>query len=141
MPIPIEDRYKIIFDNYKFASEYRIRLITGWAAIYAGLAAAFAWFYQNSRAIIWIVPAIAIGITILMWIADRRHRPAIGRSKTVGANIEKDQSAQIPQDQRYFADIESGISHSWAIDVFAALSLILLGIATCILICYRGELP
>lgn len=141
MPISIEDRYKIIFENYRFASEYRIHLITGWGVIYAGLAAAFAWFYQNSREIIWVIPAVAIGITILFWIADKRHRPAIGRSKTVGENIENDRSAAIPENQRYFADIDNGISHSWLIDVVSALALILLGIATFYLICYRGQLP
>ena len=141
MPISIEERYKIIFENYRFASEYRIRLITGWAAIYAGLAAAFAWFYQVSRPITWVIPAVAIGITILMWVADRRHRPAIGRSKTAGINIEKDPSAGIPEDQKYFTDIEGGFSHSRAIDVFAIIALILLGAATVFLICYRGQLP
>ena len=40
MSINIEERYKIIFENYRFASEYRIKLITGWAVIYAALAAA-----------------------------------------------------------------------------------------------------
>ena len=141
MSISIEERYKIIFENYRFASEYRVRLITGWGAIYAGLAAAFAWFYQNSREVIWIIPAIALGITVLFWIADRRHRPAIGRSKTIGANIENDQNADIPVNQRYFTDIENGISHSSGIDAFSILTITLLGIATLFLICYRGQLP
>lgn len=141
MPISITERYKIIFENYRFASEYRIRLLTGWAAIYAALAAAFAWFYQVSRPVTWIIPIAAAGVTILMWIADRRHRPSIGRSKIVGANIEQDGKAGIPPNQRYFTDIEEGVSHSTMIDILAIVFLIFLITAAFYLICYRGQLP
>ena len=137
MPITIEERYRLIFENYRFASEYRIKLITGWVAIYTALAAAFGWTYQNAKTISWLLPLVGILITVFMWIADRRHRPAIGRSKTVGANIEVDQSAGIPENQRYFSDLTNGVSHSLIIDIFSVLIIICLGVATVFLICNR----
>jgi len=141
MPISIEERYKLICDQFKFTCEYRIKLVTGWFAIYAALAVAFSWIQQASKPLSCIITIAGIITTIYMWLADRRHRPSIGRSKHVGKSIEVDPSAGIPEDQRFFSGIDKGPPHGWLIDFLALIMILFLVLATWYLICTRGELP
>jgi hypothetical protein len=141
MPISIEERYKLIFEEHQFASEYRIKIVTGWCAIYAALAVVFAWIHQTIPALSWTVTTIGIAVTLFMWLADYRHRPAIGRSKDVGASIELDANAGIPDEQRFFSKLDKGFSHSTAINIFAGVIILFLFVATVYLICSGGRLP
>jgi len=43
MPIPIEERYKHMFDQLRFASAIRFKIFAAWGSVYAALAAVFAW--------------------------------------------------------------------------------------------------
>ena len=139
MCISTEERYRLIFQEHQFASEYRIKIITGWCSIYAALAAVFVWVHNAVPLLSWLVTTIGIAVTVLMWIADYRHRPAIYWSKEVGANIEK--AEQIPDDQQFFSKLDRGFSHGTAINIFAGVSIFLLLIATACLICSGGRFP
>ena len=139
MPIPISERYKLIFQEHQFSSDYRIKIITGWCTIYAALAVVFVWVQKTIPNLSWFIPVIGIAITVLMWAADYRNRAAIGRSKEVGKNIEK--AEEIPEQQQYFSNLNKGFSHSITIDIFAGISILLLLIATFILICNGGHFP
>lgn len=139
MPISVEKRYKLIFQEHQFAAEYRMKLITGWCSIYAALAVVFAWVYRFVPHLSWLVTTTGIAVTILMWTADCRHRSAIGRSRDVGSSIERDE--KIPDDQHFFSKLDRGFSHSTAIDIFAGISIFLLLIATAYLICNGGRFP
>lgn len=76
MPADISERYKLIFAEHHYASDFRVKIFTGWCALYAALAAAFVWIYSVSKPVTWVVAVIGIGITLLMWSADIRNRAA-----------------------------------------------------------------
>jgi len=139
MSLTIEDRYKLLYDEHKFASEFRLKLIISWFASYAALGVAFAWIQEHSKPSSWIITTITIVITIAMWLADYRHRTAIGSLKQAGQSIEK--SENIPEDQRFFSGLNKGVRHGTLIDVLSVIILLALIFATCYLICAHGELP
>ena len=141
MTVTVDERYKQAFEAHRHASDYRLKLLLGWGAVYAAFAAAFVWAQTAVKPLSWIVTALWMGFTVVVWIADVRNRPAIRQSKAVGKAIEVDASAGIPEAQRFFSGLEKGISHSRAINVSAIVMLLLLGIATMYLLCSRGELP
>lgn len=147
MPIDISERYKLIFEEHHYASDFRIKIVTGWCVMYAGLAAAFVWLHTTSKSVAWVVTAVAAVITALMWLADVRNRAALRASKDAGAAIEQHQDASIPADQRFFARlkteslVERFVTHSRAIDVFAIAMVVLLGAATWYLCSHKGVLP
>jgi hypothetical protein len=126
MAIEITDRYKLIFEEHHYASDFRAKIIQGWCLFYAGFAAGLGWTQANANAkpVSWILSAFAFVITLFMWVADFRHRGALAHSKLIGKAIEASEAANIPVDQRFFASITSGwLTHSLAIDVFAGLML------------------
>ena len=102
MPVPIEDRYKVAFEHHRFVSEYRLSILKIWGALYVALSYLFVWTQLNVEWASWVVAVVAMIITVLMWLADWRHRPAIAVLKKMGKAIEQDQNAKIPQDQYYF---------------------------------------
>lgn len=133
------ERYKLIFQEHQFASEFRRKIITGWCTIYMALAIVFTWVNENFCTLNWLVTTVGIAVTILMWTADKRNRQAIGLSKEIGAKIEE--AAGIDNKQQFFSRLNKGFSHSTAIDIFAGVSVFLLLIATAYLICNGGCLP
>src|SRR5712691_7433697 len=86
MAIKIEDLYKHMFEEHRFASEYRLKILASWGVVYAALAGAFAWFYQVTPSLSWIVTLLAAAFTVIFWVGDRRHRPALWRSKEIAAS-------------------------------------------------------
>jgi hypothetical protein len=139
MPIPVEELYKQSLEEHRFASEYRLKIIRGWSTMYVALSAAFVWVQANVPKISWLIPAAGAIITLFMWVADQRHRPAIGASKEVGRNIEIDE--KIVEGQRFFSKLEKGISHSLLIDIYAILLFAGLCLATGYLIRSGGAIP
>jgi hypothetical protein len=145
MPADISERYKLIFAEHHYASDFRVKIFTGWCALYAALAAAFVWIYSVSKPVTWVVAVIGIGITLLMWSADIRNRAALRSSKNAGAAIEEAES--IPPDQRFFTHlkavgfIEKLFTHSKTIDCFALGAIVLLVWAAIYLFRNRGVLP
>ncbi|HXN23394.1 MAG TPA: hypothetical protein VOA41_11705 [Candidatus Dormibacteraeota bacterium] len=126
MPIEITDRYKLIFEEHHYASDFRTKIIQGWCLFYAAFAAGLSWTQANAAAkpVSWILSAFAFVITWFMWAADFRHRKALAHSKLIGKAIEESEAAGIPADQRFFASIASGwLTHSLTIDVLAGLML------------------
>jgi len=143
MPIDALERYKLIFEEHHYASDFRIKIVTGWAVMYAGLSAAFVWVYSVSKSLTWIITAAAAVITALMWLADVRNRAALRASKDVGAEIEQCKDT-VPEHQRFFVRLKTEscfLTHSFAIDMFAFVMVLLLGIATCYLFSRNGVLP
>lgn len=135
--IDINERYRQIFEEHRFASEYRLKLLTSWGAVYVALAAVFAWMYKVSRPADWIVPLLGIFVTFLFWAGDARHKHAIGRSKSVGERLEK----RLHDEEKFFRDLNYNISHTFVINVFAILMLILLILAVIWLVSNSGEMP
>ncbi len=147
MPIDILERYKLIFAEHHYASDFRVKIVTGWCLMYAGLAAAFVWVHSTSKSLDWIVTAAGVIITVLMWVADHRNRAALRAAKDTGFAIEQDQDADIPTEQRFFARLETEsrvekyVTHSRAIDALSIVMVISLGFATWYLLSYAGVLP
>lgn len=146
-PIDIKDRYKLIFDEHHYASDLRVKIFQGWCVIYAAIAAAFVWVQLNLKPLSWVVTGIAILVTVLMWVADIRHRSGLRASKDVGSEIERDPDASIPENQRFFARVvpetflEKALTHSRAIDYFSIITIVALTLATVYLWCSKGVLP
>lgn len=147
MPIDVSERYKLIFAEHHYSSDIRIKIFTGWCAMYAALAAAFVWMYSTSKTTTWIIPVVGLAITLLMWSADIRNRSALRASKDAGAAIERAESAGIPEEERFFERqktegcIEKLLTHSTAINAFALVAIGLLAFAAVYLYCNRGMLP
>jgi len=142
MPVPIEERYKHMFDQLRFASAIRFKIFAAWGSVYAALAAVFAWMQSfNMKPLSWVAPFLALVATILFWLGDIRSQPAIGAAKKVGVAIEEDPTSEIPVNQRYFPQLIQGVRFGVIVNVFAIGMLVLLGIAPAYLICTRGELP
>jgi hypothetical protein len=147
MPIEILERYKLIFEEHHYASDFRVKIFTGWCIMYAGLAAAFVWVHSMSKSLCWVITVAGSLVTALMWLADVRNRSATRASKDAGVAIEKAAEAGIPAEQRFFERLETTTrasklsTHSRAIDLFASLMIILLGVATRYLWLHRGTLP
>lgn len=141
MPVTIEERYKEMFEQLRFASEIRFKIFAAWSSAYVALAAMFAWMQSsNVKALSWIVPLLGIIATIILWFADRRNQPAIGAAKQVGAAIEVDPAGEIPDQQRYFSQMEEGVRFGVIVNVFTVAMVGLLIAATVYLRCSHGEL-
>ena len=126
MPIGITDRYKLIFEEHHYASDFRAKIIQAWCLFYAGLAAGLGWTQANAntKPVSWVLTAFAFVITLFMWAADFRHRSALAHSKRIGVAIEESDAAGIPEDQRFFASIKSRwLTHSLSIDMLTGLML------------------
>jgi hypothetical protein len=126
MPIEITDRYKLIFEEHHYASDFRAKIIQAWCLFYAALAAGLGWTQAstNTKPVSWILTAFAFVITLFMWAADFRHRTALTYSKRIGKAIEESAEAGIPEDQRFFASIKSRwLTHSLSIDMLTGLML------------------
>lgn len=143
MPIEVTDRYKLIFEEHHYASDFRAKIVQAWCLFYAAFAAGLGWTQANPTAkpVSWIFCAFAFVITMFMWAADFRHRSALAHSKLIGKAIEESDAAKIPADQRFFASTASGwLTHSLAIDVLAGLMLGVLWRASTFLRDSGGEL-
>lgn len=132
MPVPIDVRYKQVFVQLRSSSALSFKIFAGWGAVYAALAALFAWMQSSSTlsAFTWVVPLLGFGATILFWLGDVRNRPGISAAKSVGAAIEADAASEIPEAQRYFSRLNQGVPHGVTINAFALVMLVLFGIAT-----------
>jgi hypothetical protein len=122
MELSTDERYKIIVEEHRFASNFRVKIVTGWCAIYAALALVFKWAQEgDAKPLSWIISLAALIVTILMWMADYRNARAIRSSHEVGAAIEK--KLNIPEEERFFWSLKKGwfISHTVAIFIFALL--------------------
>jgi hypothetical protein len=141
MPVSLEERYKIAFEAMKAAAEFRVQVVTGWGILLGTVAALFVWVSTNHQHWTWVASLLGAAITILMWLTDWRHRPAIKRAKLVGEAIEKDPAAEIPASQRYLSNLDRAVSHSRMIDVVALLLLGLFVMSTIYLCRNQGRLP
>lgn len=133
MPIDIGDRYKLILEEHRFASEFRFKIVQGWCLTLAACAAAYGWVYAKPRVeeLTYAVSLAALISTIVMWVADLRHRKALQALKTIGVAIENDRSAAIPESQRYFVKTKIAfLSHGLMIDLVAGCAVGILAPAT-----------
>jgi hypothetical protein len=146
LPISIGERYKLIIAEHHYAIDLREKIVRGWGIVYAALAAAFVWVQSGAESASWTVAAAAVVVTLLFWVADLRNRIGIRASKDAGSAIESDPDAGIPKDQRFFERVipqgrlERILTHSCAIDIFAAVAIVLLIAATWFLYCRNGIL-
>lgn len=144
MPVTIEERYKTMFEQLRFASEIRFKIFAAWGSAYVALGAMFAWMQSsNVKTLNWLVPLLGAVATIIFWLAEHRNQPAIGAAKSIGKEVEADPAAEIPEQQRYFSKLEEGVRFGVIVDVFAGLALVVLLVASVYLYCSRnqGALP
>jgi hypothetical protein len=118
--------YEQALASLRHASDIRTKIIGGWLAIYSAFAAAFVWSAVNAKQYLWMLALAAALMTIMMWFADWRNRPAIGMAKEIGKHIEKDPKSGIPPERRFFLGLDKGVPHRFLIDGFGAISLVLL---------------
>lgn len=113
--IDIKDRYKLIFEEHHFASDFRVKIVQGWCLFYVAFAAGLGWAQStpDTQRMSWIFSALACVITVFMWSADFRHRSALANSKRIGKAIEESKEAEIPPKQRFFASIASDQPFDW----------------------------
>jgi hypothetical protein len=126
MPIDIKDRYKLIFEEHHYASDFRAKIVQAWCLFYAAFAAGLGWTqaHDSAKSVSWVLSSFAFVITIFMWAVDFRHRSALSHSKRIGIAIEKSLEAAIPESQRFFTSTKPGwLTHSLIIDVLAGLML------------------
>lgn len=109
------------FESLRHASDIRVKIIGGWAAMYIAFTGIFAWSTENVPDTRWVVLLAAGVMTILMWLADRRNRPAIGRAKDIGTYIENDAASAIPTKCRFFSGLDEGVPHGKLIDAFGVI--------------------
>jgi len=141
MEMKDDELYKHMLEEHRFASEYRLKILAIWGAVYAAFAAAFSWVHHEAPSLSWVVTLLAGAATLMFWAGDRRHRPAIRRPKVIGEDIEKQEPA-LHEDKQFFAALESKtISHSDLIDYSALAMLVLLSVATGYLLSSDGKLP
>ena len=141
MSIELTDRYKLIFEEHHYASDFRTKIVQAWCLSYAGLAAGLGWTEANAKEACWVLSALACVITAFMWAADVRNRTALDASKKVGQAIEEDKWNNIPEGQRFFSSLTSDwLTHSLVIDVLAGLMLAVLTRASIFFKCTGGNL-
>jgi hypothetical protein len=145
------DLYKLILEEHRFASEFRLKLFTGWMLVYAALAVGFAWLHTASQPLSYLAAVFAFVMTALMWGADRRHREGLYAFKKVGSNIERDLDNGLKEGQQFFCELESTTErgksvgrssrHGTLIDYFAVAALIFFAVACGYLFAIGGKLP
>jgi hypothetical protein len=143
MPVDISERYRLAVGQYKLAADIRVKIIQGCGLIYVGLALAFAWAQRGPAHLSWMVTTAGIVATILMWLAEKRNRSALGDAKEVVAAIEEAEPEPIPQKQRLFGEQRERprwLPHGILIDITAALVTAFLLYATGYLWCSKGSL-
>ncbi len=123
MPIETRDLYQQAFESLRHASDFRVKIIGGWAAMYTAFTGIFAWSIDRAPGIMWVVLLAAGVMTVLMWLADYRNRPAIGLAKDIGTDIENAAASAIPMKCRFFSRLDKGVSHSNLIDAFGVISV------------------
>ena len=126
MPIDVKDIYDQAFEAHRHASDYRVKIVGGWFAMYTAFAGVFVWVHTNAAALIPAVVLATAVMTLVMWLADIRNRPAIGRAKSIGEHIEKDPTLAIPPDRHFFSKLGTGVPHGWLINGFALASFAML---------------
>ena len=146
--ISVADRYRVIAEEHRYASDRRDRIVRGYCFVVAALAVAFTWLQTQSRPLGWIVTLVAVAVTLLMWMADTRNRAGIDATRGAGTAIEEDPAAGVPEEQRFFSRLGGKswltrhlLDHSRAIDCFALVALVALGAATLYLWRNDGVLP
>jgi len=140
MSISPEDRYKQIFEHWRFASEIRFKILAAWWAVYVGLAAVFAWLWSgvSLKPFSFVIPLIGLIATVLFWFMDDRNGGVIYASRRIVENLED--VPEIPSDQRIIPlSDDRGIKHATAITFFALLMGALLLCATIYLFCIRNQ--
>jgi len=143
VPIDITDRYKLIFEEHHYASDFRAKIVQAWCLFYAAFAAGLAWTQANvsAKPVSWVLSAFAFVITIFIWAVDFRHRKSLAHSKQIGRAIEESRESAIPESQRFFASIKSGwLTHSLVIDMLSGLMFSVLLRASCFLKSSDGAL-
>lgn len=122
MPVDVKDVYQQAFEAHRHASDFRAKVIGGWAAVFTAFAGIFAWAQANRLEGIWVVALAGLLLNVMMWLADHRNRPAIGRAKDVGKAIEEDQANGVKDEWCFFSKLDKGVSHSCMIDIFGIIS-------------------
>jgi hypothetical protein len=141
MAISVEELYKHAFEEHRFASEIRFKILAACRTSYTALAAVFLWCQTSAKRLSWLVPLVGSGLTVLFWLGDIRNRRALGRSKAIGCTIEEAASSGIPRDLRFFGELDSRFRHGQIIDGFAIAMVILLSLVAACLFMTKGTVP
>jgi hypothetical protein len=83
-----------------------------------------------------MVTFIWVCFTALLWINDCHHRSVMRQSKRAGKAIEEDASAGIPEQQRFFGNMDEEALRGAAMGVFSGIMIACLFITSiCVFIC------
>lgn len=122
MALDVKDVYQQAFEAHRHASDFRAKIIGGWAAVFTVFAGLFAWSQTNRPDKPWIIPLAGLVLNVMMWLADIRNRPAIEEAKRIGRAIESDTANGLKAEWHFFSKVERGVTHSQMIDAFGLLS-------------------
>lgn len=137
MSISVELRYEQMFKHWHLASEIRFKITATWLTVYAGLFAAFVWFWTTHKPIAFVPPLLGFIATLLFWSMDDRNGGAIRAAQEIITEFEND--ARIPAAYQVVtrADMREGrlgkilfVRHYIAIAWFTVIMAVLLLAAT-----------
>lgn len=103
MPVDPTEHYKLILQQHNHAADFRLKILYGWGLSYAGLVITFNWVYEKAREFSWIVPAVGIAITWLIWYFDVGNRHGIISWRKIGRVFEE--KNHVPKSQSYFREL------------------------------------
>lgn len=119
--------YRLMLDEHRFASEFRLRIVGGWGLGYAGFAVAFAWVYDQyfpEPGLSACIAFLALLFTLFMWAVDCRHRRRLWASMRFGLwleglnqyhNPKTDRDLFAPPQDGFFIHVDSkGQESTWS---------------------------
>ena len=106
MPVGPTEHYKLILQQHNHAADFRLKILYGWGLSYAELAITFNWVYEEAQEFSWIVPAVGIAITWLIWYFDAGNRHGLISWRNIGRKFEV--KNHVPENQRYFKELTEG---------------------------------
>jgi hypothetical protein len=127
----------------RYYLDWRARLLVGYFTGLVGLAIGFAWMLDHHHArTAFALPAIAAGLTWVIWRLDRRNRDAYRDCIAAGASLEKS-AGLIDGMYGKFEDKSktTRISHSRTLDRLFLVATVILVVVAVYLYANGGQLP
>jgi hypothetical protein len=141
MTVEIKERYGRMLTLYCSALKCRLRLLVGLSLAYAAFAAVFLWTRSAAKPFSLASVFFWMCFTALFWFADHCHRSALRQSMKVGIAVERDASAGIPEDQRFFSRLEERSLYDIALDVLTGILMFILSITGILLFLSGDKIP
>jgi hypothetical protein len=89
MSLEPKDLYDAVGNNLRYYLDWRARLLTGYLTAIVGLAIAFSWAVAHHPRVAFLIPIVAAGLTVVIWLLDWRNRDAYRDCIAAGAALER----------------------------------------------------